>query len=344
MKRNKVQNRFLALFLISQAIGVFSSLTISLSEFFFDTFPQVIYLGLPAVLLWGPTLFFYSKSIIDQKFFTKKHLLHFLPAIGFIVYLILIFYFEDFATKKELYYKKIILPNELEILLISINQLQIFSYIIASFYSLKKYQKVLKDNYSSNSQISLIWLKSFLYWYLFACIISFSQFPLAIISGSRYADVHLLVMIVFFVFFSLIFYKALFNPQIFIGEIQRPKYKKSALNRPEQEKLKEHLIGYMIANKPYLKSSLKLEDIAADINTPSWKLSQVINQSLGSTYFDFVNRYRIDEAKKILIESDSQQTILEILYQVGFNSKAAFNRAFKKAEGITPTQFRTNNK
>jgi AraC-like DNA-binding protein len=70
-------------------------------------------------------------------------------------------------------------------------------------------------------------------------------------------------------------------------------------------------------------------------------LSVLINQNLHQHFFDFINEYRINAAKEILRNPSKKEfTILEILYEAGFNSKYSFNTAFKKHTGLTPTQFR----
>ncbi len=70
-------------------------------------------------------------------------------------------------------------------------------------------------------------------------------------------------------------------------------------------------------------------------------LSQIINESLGQNFFDFINHYRIEEAKRMLTQTlDEHITVLEVLYEVGFNSKSAFNTAFKRHTGVTPTEFK----
>ena len=67
----------------------------------------------------------------------------------------------------------------------------------------------------------------------------------------------------------------------------------------------------------------------------------MINSKFGQNFYDFVNHYRIEEAKSIMVSNtDDKKTILEILYEVGFNSKSAFNNAFKKNTGKTPSEFK----
>ncbi|MNY70445.1 Melibiose operon regulatory protein [compost metagenome] len=77
------------------------------------------------------------------------------------------------------------------------------------------------------------------------------------------------------------------------------------------------------------------------MNVPVRELSVLINHQLGQHFYDFVNTYRIENAKEILKDSSkSKVTILEILYEVGFNSKSSFNSAFRKHTGNTPTEYR----
>jgi AraC-like DNA-binding protein len=103
----------------------------------------------------------------------------------------------------------------------------------------------------------------------------------------------------------------------------------------------QKLNSFMKTEKPYLNPSLSIRNLAEDIQMNSRDLSILINQNLEKHFFDFVNEYRIEEAKIILKDSSKKEfTILEILYEVGFNSKSSFNTAFKKHTGYTPTEYR----
>ena len=89
--------------------------------------------------------------------------------------------------------------------------------------------------------------------------------------------------------------------------------------------------------------SLTIRSLSEDIKMNSRELSVLINQNLNQHFFDFINEYRIKEAMNILKNPTKKEvTVLEILYEVGFNSKSSFNTAFKKYTGFTPTQFRKN--
>ena len=93
--------------------------------------------------------------------------------------------------------------------------------------------------------------------------------------------------------------------------------------------------------KPYLDFELTLQKLCVQIERPEKELSILINHHMGKHFFDFINEYRIEHAKMILSNPDKKhQTILEILYQVGFNSKSSFYTAFKKITGKTPILYR----
>jgi AraC-like DNA-binding protein len=98
---------------------------------------------------------------------------------------------------------------------------------------------------------------------------------------------------------------------------------------------------HMKEDAPYMAASLSLDELARQVKISSKELSVLINHIMGLHFFDFVNEYRINHAMQIL--SDNNQTdltVLEILYEVGFNSKSSFNTEFKKRTGLTPTIYR----
>jgi AraC-like DNA-binding protein len=111
----------------------------------------------------------------------------------------------------------------------------------------------------------------------------------------------------------------------------------------EKEKIVQAVVEYMQRKKPYLESELTLDQLAAQLSLKPRLLSRSINEMLGQNFFDFINHYRIEEARRLLTNpKDEKITILEVLYEVGFNSKSSFNTLFKKYTGLTPTEFRKN--
>ena len=146
----------------------------------------------------------------------------------------------------------------------------------------------------------------------------------------------------FFLFFNYIFYKGLSQPEIFSGIEEKPKYVSSRLTDNEAKAFLARLTSYMEAEKPYLNPTLTLKELADKVSIPARYLSQIINEYLHKNFYDYVSQFRIEEAKRILSDPSTDKTVLEVLYQVGFNSKSSFNTAFKKFTGITPTRFRRN--
>jgi AraC-like DNA-binding protein len=101
----------------------------------------------------------------------------------------------------------------------------------------------------------------------------------------------------------------------------------------------------MKQHKPYLNPELSLQMLANQLDIPPHYLSQVINEQLGQNFFDFINSHRIEEVKARLLDPQyTHLTILAIAFDSGFNSKSAFNSAFKNQTGLTPSQFRTQHK
>lgn len=101
----------------------------------------------------------------------------------------------------------------------------------------------------------------------------------------------------------------------------------------------DRLLGYMEDVKPYLDPDLSLSALSDQLAMTPREVSEIMNQSLGMHFFDFVNSYRVKAAKQLLME-DTGRSVIDTLHAVGFNSKSSFNTAFKKHTGLTPSAFR----
>jgi AraC-like DNA-binding protein len=97
----------------------------------------------------------------------------------------------------------------------------------------------------------------------------------------------------------------------------------------------------MEKERPYTDGNLTLQKLAKALAMPANHLSQIINEQLNQNFFDFINYHRIEEAKRMLVDpARKHYSILAISEEVGFNSKSAFNAAFKKHTDMTPSEFR----
>jgi len=116
------------------------------------------------------------------------------------------------------------------------------------------------------------------------------------------------------------------------------RYHWSKLDPGEAERINNRLLEMMQNKNIYLEPDLSLNKLAEIIQVKPNYLSQVINQYHRQNFFEFVNKYRIEEAKRLLRETDLK--IEAVAYDSGFNSLSTFNAAFKKITGTTPSQYR----
>ena len=121
-----------------------------------------------------------------------------------------------------------------------------------------------------------------------------------------------------------------------------PKYAKSGLTAERMRNLANQLDAFMSRDKAFLENDLTLDVLTSRTDIAPHHLSQVLNQHLGMSFFEYINRLRVNEVKRCLADSAfTEQTVLEIGLASGFNSKAAFNAAFKRYTGTTPTLYRS---
>ena len=126
------------------------------------------------------------------------------------------------------------------------------------------------------------------------------------------------------------------------GEAQLPvaKYEKSAFTEEDTSRIAKKVKAAMEKDKLYLDPNLSLRLLAKHVAVPPNYVSQTLNGHIGETFFDYINRWRIEYAKPLLADSD--ETVLNITYDAGFNSRSSFHKAFKKETGQTPTAYRTS--
>ena len=119
------------------------------------------------------------------------------------------------------------------------------------------------------------------------------------------------------------------------------KYAKSGLTNTRMRMHKQRLDQIMKTRKAFLQHDLTMPALADAVGCSVNHLSQVINSGYGSSFFDYLNRYRIEHARELLSRHDNPHgAILHIAFEVGFNSNSAFYAAFKKFVGQTPAQYR----
>lgn len=139
-------------------------------------------------------------------------------------------------------------------------------------------------------------------------------------------------------------YTALRDPEIFLGELASRgpgRYQGSPLGEPEVAAQRERLHAVMRERRPWRDARLRLDDLAALVGLPGYQLSQVINQGFGERFQDYVNRHRVEEARRLLADpARRSEPLLDLAFEAGFNNKTSFNEAFKKFTGTTPSAYR----
>ncbi len=116
------------------------------------------------------------------------------------------------------------------------------------------------------------------------------------------------------------------------------KYQKSGLKQQAAADFASELERVLKEEKLYLKKGLKLKEVADILAISPHQLSEVINEHMQTTFFDLINRYRVEEAKQ-MIQVNSQFTLLHIGLSAGFNNKTSFVNSFKRFEGTTPSEY-----
>jgi len=343
-KSNRQANRMLGIFLFSQFMIILDFESYHLPGHpIIESCPFLFLVGTPFFFLVGPSFYFYVRSLAFSDFrLRKKHFFHALPFVLCNALFAFEFYFLPVKLKLGLYSGTVPFPAGYWIVYNVVVFVHLFAYFLADLRILKHYRSEIREQYSSITRINLSWLTFILYAFIIAWLTSVAQFLSRNYFSKFSEELQLMNFLAFFFFFNYIFYKGLSRPEIFAGVEEKQKYLSSKLTDEEAQKYLSKLSSCMEADKPYLNPDLTLKDLAEQLTIPARYLSQIINDKMNQSFYDYISVHRIKEAKKILSEDSVDKTVLEVLYEVGFNSKSSFNTAFKKFTGVTPTHFRNH--
>ena len=322
-----------------------------------DSFTSfMFYFPFDNVLWMGPLLYFYFLSLTNADFkFQKRHWPHLvLPLCWFL--LIAIKFIIDFSFNRPFpvvedtqYGTKGPLADlEKNGWIELIAFLSFFYYLFITLKAFRLYQQYVKHNFSFTEEIRFDWIRNLLYT-ISAGVLVFFLFELLseVNGGSTYKFQWFaylgLGIITYYLGIAGYFAHPKRLEQLHFEPKQEVKDEQTIDEKdrlPEITQWKEKLLDYMDSNKPYLDPVLNLNDLAKKLSTNSSVLSKVINDGTGRNFNDFINYYRVQEVIHKLKAGEQQtQTLLGIAYDCGFNSKATFNRSFKKVTGKTPKEF-----
>ncbi|NTW25190.1 MAG: AraC family transcriptional regulator [Lentimicrobium sp.] len=310
------------------------------------SFPHLLRVDSPIHYLFPPLGFFFVYSVFKPGFkFRWIHLLNFLP---FLLNLAEFtpFYLED-ATFKTDYYNKYVTTHgswamPLHMFAKTVNALIYFGLQVFAFF---RYRPKETDN-SVIPSSTVIWFWIFLAGQaimlggLFADQLTSLNFD---IDPYRFS----ITMVTFFIYDIVL--ALLFFPEMLYGNQVSPviiplikeKYVWSKLTAGEKSTIMDRVTEYLMdKGKPFVNPKLSLQDASLVLNINPNRLSQVINEKTGLNFKDYINSYRVEEAKLLLSSQEFQKLTIEaIAEKAGFNSKSPFYAAFKKHTGMTPKEF-----
>lgn len=359
-REHYIRNVFLAFFLLQQAaipLDILISFGAEFRHIAIEWSPNLFYVFGFGYWLEGPLLLWYTRSLIYKNYRLRlKDIIYLLPFILYVGYQLIFYYSLDVTDKK-------IIQEEYDLNLAP----QIMNYVtlfresfrvalgVLCLIEIKRYTQHIHTNFSDIDKIDLTWLKilvtGFLVIRTWAVIVA-AMIILSISFGIKtdFETMGLLGNYTTFLLVSVLIFFGLGHSSVFEGLEQRQNNEPEPVKdeqEPEnqKDKIRPELIDqvsrHMEAEKPYLTPALTLEKLAGQLRIQPRLLSNIINRHFDCNFFEFINSYRVEEAKRMLADNThADKTMLDIMLDVGFNSKATFNTLFKKKVGMTPSEYR----
>ncbi len=319
----------------------------------YDTYrnTKINYWLIALSLAVGPLLYFYVKAITSSNFkFRKKDFLHFVPVLIFVVYKIIIFIYDagqpGFAETQNGYLKINLDQKYIQPLIGIVENLQMLLYLAFTFQLYYNYKNKIQHFFSNTYKLELNWMRNFLFIYSFLFLYSVFQSVI----GDLIIDLHW-TQRWWFQFFSAV-------AIIYIGikgyftdtnklnsldfNIDQRKSIKTTPKKSHKELLqrKAQIEDFMNQEKPFLDPDLNLTELSKMLKIQVPELSDTINSGFQKNFNDFINSYRVMAVQNMLEEGKQKHlSLLGIAHECGFNSKATFNRVFKKLTNMSPSQY-----
>lgn len=314
---------------------------------------KINYFLFPMTLVYGPLLYFYVRSVTKASFrFKSNYMLHFLPFLIYFIYRIFIFSYDarqgGFADTQNgimMSNIEIAIVNPLMILFSSFHLLLYLAFTIQLYWI---YRIQIKQFYSNTYMLELNWIRNFLF--IFAFLFLYDVFQ-SIVDGFIYELhwtqkwwFHALSSAVIIYFGVKGYFTKTHKLQDLDFKVMPYDVKDLVATETKDFSIAmQSISAFMEIEKPYLDPSLNLKDLAGLLKLSAAELSEIINAGFKVNFNDFINRYRVEEVKRALNENKHEVlSLVGIAYDSGFNSKATFNRVFKKLTGSSPTEFISN--
>jgi AraC-like DNA-binding protein len=339
LRNNEVANRWLGVFVLTLGSAMLEIFLHELNlqqRYLLLTEFAGLFRFLSAPTLYLSVLFF----VIPARRFQWKDGWHFAPFVLF-----LLFRIPYFISGQNFRFGPVASAIVFPILIYSL-PIQTLVYLWFTFIKLSKHQQDIKKVASSVEMIDLSWLRNFL---LVLTVLVFLWLNLSFFNVRSLFD---FIPVVYLASIYALAYFSLKQKEIYafetgdlqeVGEVMGDDgktEKQKRLSDSQVSYLKVKLEQVMAEEKAYLENDLSLPKLAGKLQISPHEMSYLINEAFGENFFSFVNRYRVEEAKNLLLSQKHEQlNMLGIAFESGFNSKTTFNTTFKKMAGLSPSQF-----
>lgn len=290
----------------------------------------------------GPSLYFYIKRIDGGPSPLAKPLnyLHWLPAI--LIELALVPYFSMSISEKVAYFQQG--SASFYALLIRYTWLgfhiHVLTYVLLCQPHLRVYRQRILDNYSNVSVLNLRWLQLVCVGFVVQ-VLAERLLPALKITSSTLSDTAGMAV---YLFIIVLAYLALGQSRLQFADTRGPakstgKYHRSGLRDHTAQYYLNKLNTLMATEQYFLDSDLSMQSLAERVKISPHHLSQILNEKLEKTFYDYINEQRVEYARQLLLK-EPLRPIIDIAVQSGYNSKNSFQNAFKRHTGMTPSGYR----
>lgn len=339
-KENRPANRLLGWMCLAIALHL-TEYAAAISELTLR-YPHLIAVTYPLLFVIGPLFYAYARALLSPPFhWNRREALHLLPAL--VCLLMFIPWYAMPAESKVAVLKELPREGYLEIpaeqvavMVAHIVQMSLYAAFAWRF--LKKESARLRQTRSNGALIKLDWLTRATQVFVLFMLVYSTVFVVILLQKSYRVEMDYAVVLLMALLLYAIGFVAIAQPAILTES--KPE-RRQPIPEVQLTGLRQRLIDCFEQEKMHLQEDLKLSDVAARLGVPVHQLSDVLNGELGATFFDFVNGYRVEAAKRMLADpAFGENKILAVAFDAGFGNKATFFRVFKKFTGMTPAAFR----
>jgi AraC-like DNA-binding protein len=292
-------------------------------------------------LLFNPCLFLYISSLTRSQFTLRWiQILHLLPFAFFEIVIYIIrqpFSLDTFFIHDHYFIFRLIFSISLLI--------SWCVYIPLSLILVNRHRIYLKNEWSNiEENESLGWVLAFTVFYVVFCIFAVLITSIAYFKHLNPLTPHIynyttLLLLVYIMSFYGLRQKVTLKKTSSVEKILTP-YKTSTLNIETKQYIQQRIIQYFEKEKGYLNPDLNMNVLSVQLKIPKYQITEVLNTTIGMSFFQIVNHYRVEEVKKMLSNPQNKFSIEAIGYDCGFTSKSSFYTVFKNMTGETPVSFR----